>query len=154
MKWYCHPFPYSKCRQTLGTSACPPYHVALVIGGTSVCSSDVPEMFSIIDDIMVPNMFQMIWGILGVLQRTHVSKSNFRRNQSWDFRTRLKPAWRRLSWRVRGAPHDSLKFNGVNRHEPTEIQRQNQLSSMQLNIALLLTYGFTSLQAKSGNSIG
>lgn len=60
MKWYCHPFPYSKCRQTLGTSACPPYHVALVIGGTSVCSSDVPEMLDIIDDIMVPNMFQMI----------------------------------------------------------------------------------------------
>lgn len=28
-------------RQTLGTSACPPYHVALVIGGTSAFSSEV-----------------------------------------------------------------------------------------------------------------
>ena len=27
-------------RQTLGTSACPPYHVALVIGGTSAFSSE------------------------------------------------------------------------------------------------------------------
>ena len=60
MKWYSHPFRCSMCRQTLGTSACPPYHVALVIGGTSVCSSNVPQMFGISEDIMVPDMFQMI----------------------------------------------------------------------------------------------